>query len=183
MVVKVMSQRLFIGIRPPTVVRQALMDTMKGLEGARWQGDEQLHLTLRFIGEADRDVANDLAAALACIVMPSFKLELDGVSHFDRKGIPTAIWARVPPTPDLQRLRTRVEHACELVGLGCEARHFTPHITIARLPRYAGPIADWLAQNIGLSFSWQAEGFTLFESHLLESGAQYEVIKHYRSVD
>jgi 2'-5' RNA ligase len=45
-----MSHRLFIGIRPPIPVREALIDTMEALEGARWQDDDQLHLTLRFIG-------------------------------------------------------------------------------------------------------------------------------------
>lgn len=174
-----MSHRLFIGIRPPAAVRQALIDTMEALEGARWQDDEQLHLTLRFIGDVEREAANDLVAALARITMPSFKLALEGVSHFERKGIPTSTWARVPPAPELRRLRTKIERACDLAGLGCETRRFTPHITIARLTRDTGPIADWLAWNTGLSAIWQVDGFSLFESHLLASGAEYEVAAHY----
>jgi 2'-5' RNA ligase len=99
-----MSHRLFIGIRPPAHVREALIDTMEALEGARWQDDEQLHLTMRFVGEVEREAANDLAAALASIALPSFELELEGVSHFERKGMPTAIWARVRPAPELERV-------------------------------------------------------------------------------
>jgi 2'-5' RNA ligase len=174
-----MSHRLFIGIRPPVDVRDALIDTMEALEGARWQDDEQLHLTLRFIGEVERPTANDLAAALESIAWPPFELALEGVSHFERKGMPTAVWARVPPTPELEGLRMKIERSCDLVGLGRETRRFTPHITIARLTRHIGPITPWLARHSGLRLTWQADGFTLFESHLLASGAHYEVAGHF----
>jgi RNA 2',3'-cyclic 3'-phosphodiesterase len=174
-----MSHRLFIAIRLPVDVREALIDTMEALDGARWQDDEQLHLTLRFIGEVERPVANDLAAGLASIAWPSFNLALEGVSHFERKGSPTAIWARVLPTSELNGLRLKVERACELAGLAREPRRFTPHITIARLPRHTSPIGDWLARHAGLRATWQADGFTLIESHLLASGAHYEVAEHY----
>ena len=175
-----MSHRLFIGIRPPVPVREALMDTMEALEGAYWQDDEQLHLTLRFIGEVERPVANDLAAGLASIAWPSFKLALEGVSHFERKGMPTAIWARVLLTPELNGLRRKIERACDLTGLGRETRRFTPHITLARLNRHTGPIAPWLTRHASFRTTWQADGFTLFESHLLASGAHYEDAVNYQ---
>lgn len=174
-----MPHRLFIGIRPPAVLRDALIDTMEAIEGARWQDDGQLHLTLRFVGEVERAAANDFATALASIASPSLQLTLDGVSHFERKGTPTAIWARVPSTLELVRLKTKIERACDLVGLGCETPRFTPHITIARLNRSSGPIAAWLARHSDLSATWQADGFSLFESRLLPSGAHYEVVADY----
>jgi 2'-5' RNA ligase len=174
-----MPHRLFIGIRPPVPVQEALIDTMEAVEGARWQDDEQLHLTLRFIGEVERPVANDLAAALASIASPSFELALEGVSHFERKGMPSAIWARVAPILELEGLRKKLERACDLAGLGAETRRFTPHITIARLTRHASPIAPWLARHSGLRLTWQVDGFTLFESHLLASGAHYDIAGYY----
>jgi 2'-5' RNA ligase len=174
-----MSHRLFIGIRPTAPVREALIDTMEALEGARWQDDEQLHLTMRFVGDVEREVANDLATALASIASPSFELELAGVSQFERKGRPTAIWARVRPAPELDRLRAKIDRACDLAGLGGETRRFTPHITIARLNSQTGPIVDWLTRNSGLRATWQVDAFSLFESHLLASGAQYGVAVHY----
>ena len=57
--------RLFVALRPPETIRDHLIDTMEGLDGARWQSDDQLHLTLRFIGEVDAMQAEDLASALA----------------------------------------------------------------------------------------------------------------------
>jgi 2'-5' RNA ligase len=175
-----MPHRLFIALRLPEDVREVLIDTMEALEGARWQGDEQLHLTLRFIGAVERPVANDLANALAAVEWPSFALALDGVGHFERKGMPTAIWARVPPTPELEGLRQKVERACELVGLGRETRRFTPHVTIARLGRSTGLLAPWLAHHANLRAGpWQPQEFCLFESHLLPSGAHYQAVAEY----
>ena len=48
-----MSHRLFAGIRPPPPIRDALIDLMEGVDNARWQDDNQLHLTLRYIGVVD----------------------------------------------------------------------------------------------------------------------------------
>ena len=74
-----MPHRLFIAIRPPAAVRDALVDSMEGLEGARWLGEDQLHLTLRFVGEVETPAANDLAGQLARIDSPPFELAAAGV--------------------------------------------------------------------------------------------------------
>lgn len=175
-----MPHRLFIGIRPPENVRDALVDTMEALDGARWQDDEQLHLTLRFLGAVERPLAEDLAEALGEIAWPDFPLEIDGVSHFQRKGSATAIWARVVASEALEGLRQKIERACEGAGLERETRRFTPHITIARLGRNSGPLGNWLARYGGLRAGpWPAERFILFESHLSPGGAQYETVFEY----
>ena len=54
--------RLFVALRPPPAVRAALAATMDGVPRARWQDDEQIHLTIRYIGEVDRRVAEDVVA-------------------------------------------------------------------------------------------------------------------------
>ena len=79
-----MAHRLFIAIRPPEPVRDRLVDAMEGIEGARWVDEENLHLTLRFLGEVERPAANDLAAALARVSAAPFMLSVDGVGHFDK---------------------------------------------------------------------------------------------------
>ncbi|HCJ45096.1 MAG TPA: RNA 2',3'-cyclic phosphodiesterase, partial [Erythrobacter sp.] len=45
-----MYHRLFVGIRPPAAIRDALIDLMEGVDAVRWQDDDQLHVTLRYIG-------------------------------------------------------------------------------------------------------------------------------------
>jgi len=176
-----MSHRLFVAIRLPDPVRERLLDVMEGLEGARWQDEENLHLTLRFVGEVERPLANELAGALGRIVAPRFPLEIAGVGHFERKGRPHALWARLGPSEGLGLLRQRVERACAEVGLERETRRFTPHVTLARLSGGTGPIAPWLAVNGALRIdSWEVEAFSLFESHLTHTGALYEEAVRYQ---
>ena len=171
-----MSHRLFIALSPPEDLRDLLLDAMEGIEGARWIDEANLHLTLRFVGEVETPVAEDLAARLAQIAAEAFPVQLDGVGHFTRKGQAAALWARVLPEPELEALRHKVERACEAAGLGRETRRFTPHVTLARLNRSSGDISRWLASFGDLRLQWRAEHFTLFESRLGRSGATYEAV-------
>jgi 2'-5' RNA ligase len=173
------SHRLFIALSPPEDVRDLLLDAMEGIEGARWIDEANLHLTLRFVGEVETPVAEDLAGRLSGIAAEAFTVELDGVGHFTRKGQAAALWARVLPAPGLEALRQKVERACEAAGLGRETRRFTPHVTLARLGRSnggrsSGDIGRWLASFGDLRAYWRAEHFTLFESRLGRTGATYE---------
>src|SRR4028118_2034772 len=78
--------RLFVAIRPPASIRARLLSAMGGISGARWQTDDQIHLTLRFIGEVDRHAARDIDAALASIHHPRFDIALSGLGTFHRRG-------------------------------------------------------------------------------------------------
>lgn len=177
---RIMPHRLFVALRPPASIRDTLIDAMEGVEGARWLDEDALHLTLRFVGEVETPAANDLAAELARIEWPAFELRIAGVGAFERKGAAHAIWARVPPTHALEGLRQKVERACDLAGLGRETRRFTPHVTLARLNRAAGPIGGWLASCGDLAPGpWRVDSFILYESHLGHEGAHYEAVAAY----
>ena len=67
--------RLFIGLRPPREVRAALLGAAGGVEGARWQDDGQLHLTLRFVGDVPAPEGDDLAAELGRVRATPFPLQ------------------------------------------------------------------------------------------------------------
>ena len=97
----------------------------------RWQDDEQLHLTLRFVGEVERPVAEDLAAALGRIRARPFEIRLKGVGRFDQRNS-GALWAGVEPRDPLAALAAKVERVSVGVGLEPERRAFHPHITLAR---------------------------------------------------
>lgn len=176
-----MAQRFFIAIRPPEAIRDLLIDRMEALEGANWQDDDQLHLTLRFVGEADPHRVDDLMAALQSVSAPPFALAIDGVGHFERKGIPHTLWAGVTPSEPLSVLRNRVERACRRAGFPAETRKFAPHITVARLNRSTAPLEGWLAQNADCrSDSWPVDSFVLVESRLDPGGSIYEPVMRYR---
>ena len=169
--------RLFVALRPPEAIRDPLIDTMEGVEGARWQADEQLHLTLRFVGEVDRAQANDLVSALETVRAPRFALDLRSVGTFERKGRVGSLWARVEESEPLNILQRRVERTCRAAGLEPVTRKFVPHVTIARVNASTGPIGDWLAQHARLALPvWQVDAFHLYESRLDAGGAHYEPV-------
>ncbi len=87
-----------------------------------------------------------------------FPAEIAGIGHFERKGVPTAVWAGVPLSDPLAQLQRRVERACRRVGLTLEKRVYRPHITLARLRRTAAPVGDWLAKHGTLRAGpWEVE--------------------------
>src|SRR5436190_20592459 len=124
--------RLFVAIRPPESIRDLLIDAMDDSADFRWQDDEQLHLTLRFVGEVERPLAEDLAAALGSIRAPAVELRVHGTGRFEQRSS-GALWAGVEPRAPLAALAAKVERACQSVDLEPERRAFHPHITLARL--------------------------------------------------
>jgi 2'-5' RNA ligase len=175
--------RLFVALRPPPPIRAQLRVAMGGVPGARWQDDEQLHLTLRFIGEVDRRVAEDIALALAQVHASPIAVALAGVGAFDKQGRVDALWAGVAPHDMLAALHRKVDHALVRVGLMPEGRAYLPHITLARLPRSMGAgieIEHWRADHAGLdSAPFTLDHLYLFESTLGSGGARYEAIQRW----
>jgi RNA 2',3'-cyclic 3'-phosphodiesterase len=172
--------RLFVALRPPPEIRAILAAAMGGVPGARWQDDDQVHLTLRFIGAVERPVGEDVAAALSSIVAPVPTVRIAGVGRFEQRGRTDTLWAAVVPGDALAALHRKVDQALVRVGLAPERRAYLPHITLARLPRSMGhgpAIERWIADHASLS----SEPFTLphlilYESHLGQGGARYDTI-------
>lgn len=172
--------RLFVAIRPPAAVRALLAGMMGGISGARWQSDDQLHLTLRFIGEVDRHAARDVDAALAGIVHPSFTLALSGLGTFGRRGAPETVWAGVSPAGPVKALHNKVDQALSRVGLDPDRRAFTPHVTLARLKRSSGPVRSLIERSGGFATPpFQVSAFGLYESRLTPDGAVHSVVERY----
>jgi len=171
--------RLFIAIRPPEPIIDLLLDTMEGLPELRWQ-DDQLHLTLRFVGEVERPLAEDLALALGNLRFARFAIRIAGVGRFDhrKRG---ALWAGVEPRAPLATLAAKVERTCVSVGLAPERRAFHPHVTLARWGRGQGGSLDrWLEGHAALrSEQFTVDRFTLFESRFGRAGAHYEAMATY----
>jgi 2'-5' RNA ligase len=173
--------RLFVAIRPPEAVRDLLVDAMDESPDFRWQTDEQLHLTLRFIGEVERPLANDVADGLARIRSDAFELRLNGVGRFEQRSA-GALWAGVEPKPTVSALAQKVERVCQENGLSPEHRAFHPHITLARWKgRRTREVQDFLERRRDLkSDPFLVREFVLFESRLSKHGAHYEAIATYK---
>lgn len=172
--------RLFVAIRPPEAVRDLLIDTMDGVPGLRWQDDAQLHLTLRFIGEVERPIAEDLALALGKERFKHFAIRVAGVGRFEQRGR-GALWAGLEPRTPLASLAAKIERVCVGVGLPPERRAFHPHITLARWGRGGAVSLDpFLARHAALvSEPFEVDAFHLYQCHLGRDGAHYETVAEY----
>ncbi len=174
------THRLFVALRPPRAIREILLGAMHGIAGARWQSDEQLHLTLRFIGEVDHHKAEDIAAALGALHAPMVRAQVAGVDLFERQGRPHMVWARMEPHAPLAALHRKVDQLLARAGVAPETRAFVPHVTLARLNRGSGPVAPFLALNSDLaSAAFEFHHVTLYESELGHGGSRYHPVVRY----
>ncbi len=174
------THRLFVALRPPRAIRETLTAAMHGIAGARWQSDDQLHLTLRFIGEVDHHRAEDIAAALGALHAPTIAARIAGVGLFERQGRPHMVWADVGPHEPLAALHRKVDQRLARVGVAAETRAFLPHVTLARLNRSSGPVAPFLALNGDLaSPAFAFDQVILYESELGHGGSRYHPVARY----
>jgi 2'-5' RNA ligase len=172
--------RLFVAIPLPPSVRGRLLDLMGGVAGARWQAEDQLHLTLRFIGEVDRHLARDVDAALSAVHHPAFSIALNGLGTFERRGEPVTLWAGMAPHEPLRALHKKVDQALVRVGVEPDRRSYMPHVTIARLPRGAGPLGPLVEQSGRVrSPPFAVHDFHLYESRLAPDGPVYMIVERY----
>jgi RNA 2',3'-cyclic 3'-phosphodiesterase len=172
--------RLFVAIRPPEEVRDLLIDAMDDSPALRWVDDEQLHLTLRFVGEVERPLANDIAAGLERIRASRFELRVKGVGRFEQRN-GGALWAGIEPKEPVAALAAKVERAIQQAGVEPEHRAFMPHITLARWNRRNTDAVDaFLRRNSNLrSEKFEVDRFILFESRLSRHGAHYEELAEF----
>nr|WP_321983427.1 RNA 2',3'-cyclic phosphodiesterase [uncultured Lichenicoccus sp.] len=167
--------RLFVALDLPDPMRERLARLAGSLAGARWIPPANLHLTLRFIGEADRLVAEEIDHALAAIRGRRFELTLSGTGLFGRSGKPHALWVGVERSEPLERLQAKIETALQRIGLPPERKRYQPHVSLARVDTVAEPIlARWIqSHNLLRSESVAITHFTLFSSLLGHEQAVY----------
>jgi len=168
--------RLFVGIEMPADFQARLAPIMTGLPGARWVTPENLHLTLRFIGEVDEHDAAILDEALSQIKRPPFELQVMGCGIFAQRHGPEAVWLGVASTPPLVDLQAAIERAAVRAGNAPEEKRFRPHITLARLKDTPQPrLQSFVAGHNLLKETFPVDHFTLFSSILRQEGSAYAI--------
>ena len=173
--------RLFVGIPLPDDIRDRLGGLSGGLPGARLVRPENLHISLRFIGEVAGGDEIDIDRALQAVGGEAFKLTLAGVGCFDRRGRVHAVWAGIEKPEALTRLQGMVAAALVRSGIEPEHRNYKPHVTLARMkngvPR---EVVQYLeVQNKFTAGPFEVGRFTLFQSHLGREGPHYQGLADY----
>lgn len=174
--------RLFVALDLPDDIKETLGSLMHGLGDVSWMTDDQLHLTLRFIGELDNGQANEIADALSLVPGIPFDLSLKGIGHFPPRGEPRVIWTGVERQPELTALKRRIDRALQQAGVGRDSQKYAPHVTLARLrrpPTQAGIATYLMRHSLYQSPSFSVSGFKLFSSWLDGHGADYQVEASY----
>lgn len=172
--------RLFTGLELPPDIRLDLKMMQGGVVGARWTEASSFHVTLRFMGDIDDDLARDVAEELDRLEMKPFSLCLRGLDIFGGNR-PHAIIAQIAESADLRRLQLSHERLCQTLGLEPEPRKFIPHVTLARLrdpdPRDLRNFIESHALYRSRDFS--VKSFVLFSSRPLRGGGPYAVEETY----
>jgi RNA 2',3'-cyclic 3'-phosphodiesterase len=172
--------RLFVALPIPDSVAEGLMLIQSGVPGARWSEREQLHLTLRFIGEVDGRDAAGIDDMLLAISAPRFTLALHGVGEFGGKH-PHALWAGVREPEPVVHLARKIDTALQRLGHPAETRKFTPHVTLARLRATPpGNVLDYLTDHaLYSSTPFDVREFILYSSVLTSDGSIYTPERNY----
>lgn len=173
--------RVFVGIPLPADARERLASLCSGLPNARWVRPENLHVTLRFIGDIDDGRVEDLDSLLAAISSAAFPMTLSGVGCFERGRAVSAVWAGIEAGTAIGHLYEKVESAVVRAGFEPEHRKFKAHVTLARLRNTpVRRVGDFLqAREAFVHGPFPADRFTLFRSHLGHEGAHYEALVDY----
>ncbi|UCC47463.1 MAG: RNA 2',3'-cyclic phosphodiesterase [Gemmatimonadota bacterium] len=178
--------RLFIAINPTSEERARLAEAARELResdyGVRWVPPENVHLTLKFLGEVQEQRVAELSSGLGEAVKGRgpFKMAVSGFGAFPSPSRPQVVWAGVTPSSTLRELHEAIEEATALLGFERETRSFHPHLTLGRAQRRARPAEfgglDELIGRLAYEDAYEVHCVDLMRSTLRPSGALYDVI-------
>ncbi|HYE96629.1 MAG TPA: RNA 2',3'-cyclic phosphodiesterase [Rubricoccaceae bacterium] len=164
--------RLFVALRPPPDVVEALLALRGEVPSARWLPADHLHLTLKFLGEVSD--AEAVAAALASVGGKPVEVRLDRLGAFPSPARARVLVAHGPLGAELGALLAHVEEALAMFA-PAEARPFRPHVTLARLKTVEAPAIRRWQQTPAPDLRFVADEVVLYESRLHPKGAVYAV--------
>lgn len=186
-----MKQRIrtFVAVEMSEAVRAAAAKVIRRLgkcdAGIRWVEPENMHLTLKFLGEVNTLEIPDVCRAVeqAVAEVPGFSLDVAGVGAFPKIERPRTIWLGVTQgAEELAGLQKQIEKSLKKLGYPPDNRRFSPHLTVGRVKK-AGPELDELSELVK-SLSDRAVGtsavdeVTVFSSELTREGPVYQALSH-----
>ena len=180
--------RCFVGVRLPDQINQELDRQIHYLAGTgaavRWVKEDNLHVTLKFLGEVADDEIRDVHQALSEVRSPAISLSVSGLGYFPPKGRPRVVWAGLAgDIAGLASLAADIEARVAPLGYLPEQRGFRAHLTIGRVkgPRNLDPLMVAIqSRSAQLSTpAVEVDTFFLYQSELGSGGPRYYKIGTY----
>jgi 2'-5' RNA ligase len=178
---------VFVAIELPAPVRRKLIEHIDRLrilvpdERASWVPEENLHLTLKFLGDIPLTNVEKLSAAasIAASRVEPFEIVVDGCGSFPPRGQPRVLWIGIEDTSGkLAPLYQAIENECAKVGFPREPRAFHPHLTIARIRKPQGS-RQLVAMHQEIGFNREtvsASHLAVIRSELRSAAARHTIV-------
>jgi 2'-5' RNA ligase len=180
--------RLFVALSLPTAVRENLSSLLAGLQRAdgkpKWVNPQNLHVTLKFIGELASEKLPGVNDALASIRSTHpVNLEFRGTGFFPNERRPGVAWVGIHASPNLASLAAEMNSVLAPLGIPREEKPFVPHLTVARFketrpsPALLAEMEKFQSHSFGILCTRE---FHIVESKLKPSGAEYTAQRSFR---
>lgn len=176
--------RLFIAVNFTAKDRQRMHRAGRKMREAelpvRWEDVDQLHMTLKFLGEVRSEMLDPVKEAVARVAekTPPFALRMSGAGAFPTLRRPRVVWLGAEASPELRCLKHDLEWELAPLGFQREVRAFHPHVTLGRAKKdaRAGDFRDFEELVAGVSYKAEIPIRTVdvMESHLSARGSRYE---------
>ena len=162
----------------------ALLESLRAISREpKWVRPENLHVTLKFLGEVPETKVDSIRTALARIRSEQpVSLEFHGLGFFPNAKHPRVFWAGIQASSNLKSLAGDIEDAMEKCGIRRESREFSPHLTLARFERFRLPdkLLGAISENAQREFgNLRTSELHLVQSHLKPSGAEYTTVARF----
>lgn len=173
--------RSFVAIDLPETAADTLARIAAACPSGRPVTEENMHLTLAFIGEVDDAALEEAHDALSAIRAGAFEIRIGGLSTFGG-DVPRTLWAAVLPDPRLSALEKDIRRALRRAGLELPHRRFVPHVTLVRFGRepLSAEFPRFIERNAALRLGpLPVRHFGLYASHLGKAGPAYDLLEAY----